>query len=166
MLCTEYGHIIKVTFFDFIWLIPALKGGDYLEQLIRENALVSEPSEILDKIYALKSPPTLTLSDIPLGSPKEELLISKDQFASIAEEFDDNEIAVLGKRAISQITRHLDAEVQKQEEEKRQQLEADNATRSESEKGVQNGKDIKVKDEKDGRDRQWDTMMSCLLKAY
>jgi hypothetical protein len=114
---------------------------------------VSEPSEILDKIYALKSPPTLTLSDIPLGRPKEELLISKDQFASIAEEFDDNEIRVLGKRAISQITKQLNAEVQKQEEKKRQQLEADNATR-ESEKGVQNGKDIKAKGEKDGRDGQ------------
>jgi hypothetical protein len=115
---------------------------------------VSEPSEILDKIYALKSPPTLTLSDIPLGRPKEELLISKDQFASIAQEFDDNEIRVLGKRAISQITKQLNAEVQKQEEEKRQQLEADNATRSESGKGVQNGKDIKAKGEKDGRDGQ------------
>jgi|SRR5271170_375445 len=153
MLYTEYGHIIKANFFDFIWLIIALKGGDYLEQLIRENALVSEPSEILDKIYALKSPPMLTRSDIPLGSPKEELLISKDQFPSIAEEFEDSEIAVLGKRAISQITKQLDAEIQKQEEEKRQQLEADNATRSESEKGVQSGKDIKVK-EKDGRDGQ------------
>jgi hypothetical protein len=143
----------KGTCLDFIWFIIALKGGDYLEQLIRENALISEPSEILDKVYALKSAPMLTGSDIPFDTSKEELLISKDQFASIAEQFDDNEIAVLGKRAISQITKQLDAKVQQQDEEKRQQLEADNATRSESEKPVQSGKDTKVKEDK-GRRRQ------------
>lgn len=128
-----------------------MKGGDYLDQLIRENALVSEPSEVLDKIYALKTPPTLTRSEISLDSPKEEILISKDQLTSIAETFKDNEIAVLGKRAITQITKQLDAEIKKQEEEKRQQLEADNATRSESEKRVQNAQDIKTKGDKDER---------------
>jgi len=137
---------------SFIWLILALKGGDYLEQLIEENALVSEPSEILDKIYGLKTPPMLTHADIPLDSPKEELLISKDQFTSIAETFQDNEIAVLGKRAITQITKHLEAEANKQEDEKRQQREADNATRPESEKRVQNAQGVKVKEDKDERD--------------
>ena len=129
----------------------ALKAADYLEQLIREEMLVSEPSQVLDKIYALKTPPALTLSDIPVGSPKEELLVSKDQFSSIAETFGDNEIAVLGKRAISQIMKKLDSEVQKQEEEKQRQLEATNTTRPESEKHVQNADGIKVKENKEGR---------------
>jgi len=144
----------KGTYLEFVWLIIALKGGDYLEQLIREDALVSEPSKILDKIYALKSPPKLTRSDIPLDTPKEELMISKDQFSSIAEQFKDNEIAVLGKRAITQITKQLDAKAQKQDEEKRQQLEADKATKSPSEKPVQSGKDIKVKEDTDDRGGQ------------
>ena len=95
----------------------ALKGGEYLDQLLQSNALISEPSPILDKIYALKSPPKLTQQDIPLTTPTRELLLSKDQLSEIAKEFNDNDILVLGNRAIGQITKQLYDEIKKREDD-------------------------------------------------
>jgi hypothetical protein len=119
----------------------ALKATGYLEQLLQSNSLISEPSSILDKIYALEKPPILTLQDVTLGSSTSELLLQKDQFTSIATEFKDEEIAVLGKRAINQLTKQLDGEIVKREEEKRQQHEADAAASEKS--------SIKVKETED-----------------
>src|SRR6266516_386915 len=84
-------------------LIVALKGGEYLDQLLLTNALISEPSPILDKIYALKTPPKLIQQDIPLAKPPKEL--------------NDHDISVLGKREIVQITKQLDNEIKKREDE-------------------------------------------------
>lgn len=95
----------------------ALKGGEYLDQLLQSDALISEPSPILDKIYALKSPPKLTQQDIPLTTPTQELLLSKDKLSEIAKEFNDNDISVLGNRAIVQITKQLNDEIKKREDE-------------------------------------------------
>lgn len=99
-----------------------MKGGEYLDQLVQSNALLSEPSAVLDKIYALKTIPKLTRQN---AVPDEQLLISKDQIVEIAQEFKDNEIEVLGKRAITQITKQLNDEIQKRTEEQQQQREAD-----------------------------------------
>src|SRR6266516_3893572 len=98
-------------------LTVALKGGEYLDQLLQTNALISEPSPILDKIYALKTPPKLIQQDIPLATPTQELLLSKDQLSEIAKEFNDNDISVLGNRAIVQIKKQLDNEIKKREDE-------------------------------------------------
>jgi hypothetical protein len=104
-----------------------LKGGEYLEQLLTSDALLSQPSPVLDKLYALKSIPKLTQQDnIPLGTPNQELLISKDQLSEIAQKFKDNEISVLGKRAIVQITKQLEEDVKKREEEQKKEEEAKN----------------------------------------
>ena len=97
-----------------------MKGGEYLEQLLTSDALISQPSPVLDKLYALKSIPKLTQQDnIPLGAPNQELLISKDQLSEIAGKFQDNEISVLGSRAIGQITKQLEEDVKRRDEEKR-----------------------------------------------
>jgi hypothetical protein len=82
----------------------------YLDQLIKSDALVSEPSKLLDEMYKFSTIPTLTRSDVQLGSSAEELLLHKDQLTEIATEFKDNEIAVLGNRALTQLTKQLDGE--------------------------------------------------------
>ena len=115
----------------------ALKGGEYLDQLLQSNALISEPSPILDKIYALKSPPKLTQQDIPLTTPTKELLLSKDQLSEIAKEFNDNDISVLGNRAIGQITKQLYNEIRKREDE---QVKQDVKTTEQEVKQDQEGK--------------------------
>jgi hypothetical protein len=71
---------------------------------------------VLDKIYDLKSTPNLTLEDVKLGTSAQELLSSKSQLSEIAKEFNDNEIAVLGNRAITQITKFLDADKAKEDQ--------------------------------------------------
>jgi hypothetical protein len=123
MLRIDAGHITKVIN-QVVLLRIALKGGEYLDHLLRSNALHSESSPVLDKIYALKTIPKLTRQD---DVPEERLLISKDQFVKIAQEFKDNEITALGKRAITQITKQLNDKAQKRKEEQRQQREADTA---------------------------------------
>ena len=132
-----------------IWgltLFLALKGAEYIEHLLEQNALKSESSPILDKIYALNSPPPLTREDIPLGPTTQELLLNKDQLAEISKEFNDNEILSLGKRALTQLTKQLDGEIVKREEKARQQHQADVAS---SEKGS-----IKVKEEESEEQRK------------
>jgi hypothetical protein len=109
--------------------MKALKATEYLEQLLKSDSLLSEPSTVLDKIYALEKPPILTLQEVTLGPSASELLLGKDQLQEIATEYKDDEIAVLGKRAISQLTKQLDGEIVKRDAE-RQQHEAD-ATSSE-----------------------------------
>lgn len=109
----------------------ALKGAEYLEQLLEQNALKSESSPILDKIYALEKPPTLTREDVPLGPSIQELLLNKDQLTEISKEFNDNEILVLGKRALTQLTKQLDGEIVKREDKARRQQEADVASSEE-----------------------------------
>jgi hypothetical protein len=101
----------------------ALKGAEYLEELLRADALFSEPATVLDKIYALSKKPHLTRLDVTLGKPAEEILISKEKFTEIAKEYNDEEIAALGKRAIIQITKQLDTESSKREQAERQQQE-------------------------------------------
>jgi hypothetical protein len=97
-------------------LIIALKGAEYLDQLISSNSLTSEPSKVLDKIYGLTKLPTLTRSDdVKLGTSDKELLIHKDQLTEIATEFKDTDIFLMGNRAITQITKQLDGEQQTQE---------------------------------------------------
>ena len=97
-----------------------MKGTEYLEQALNSNALVSEPSPVLDKIYALNPPPTLTREEVTLGTSAEELLLGKDQLLEIAKEFNDDEISVLGKRAIIQLTKQMDGEILKREAKERQ----------------------------------------------
>jgi hypothetical protein len=63
-----------------------------------------------------------------LGPNTQELLLNKDQLAEIAKEFNDNEILVLGKRALSQLTKQLDGEIIKLQDKSRQQHQADTAT--------------------------------------
>jgi len=110
---------------------------------------MSQPSNVLDKIYALENPPFLTFDTVTLGSSSEELLLNKDKFASISKEFDDPEIAVLGNRALAQLTKQLDGEVEKRYEEGRQQREAD-AARTKGKDGTSvNGS--KIRDEKKGQ---------------
>lgn len=109
-----------------------MKATGYLEQLLQSNSLISEPSTVLDKIYALEKPPILTLQDVTLGSSASELLLQKEQFVSIATEFKDDEIAVMGKRAINQLTKQLDGDIAKREEAKRQEHEADQAASEKS----------------------------------
>jgi hypothetical protein len=109
--------------------MKALKATEYLEQLLKSDSLLSEPSTVLDKIYALEKPPILTLQEVTLGPSASELLLGKDQLQEIATEYKDDEIAVLGKRATSQLTKQLDGEIVKRDAE-RQQHEAD-ATSSE-----------------------------------
>lgn len=111
-----------------VFLPLALKGAEYIEQLLNENGLISESSPILDKIYALEKPPTLTREDIPLRRSSEELLLNKAQLSDLAKEFNDNEILVLGKRAITQITKQLDGQIAKREDQARQQHEGDIAS--------------------------------------
>lgn len=97
-------------------LIIALKGAEYLDQLISSNSLTSEPSKVLDKIYGLTKAPTLTRSDdVKLGASDKELLIHKDQLIEIATEFKDADISLIGNRAITQITKQLDGEQQTHE---------------------------------------------------
>jgi hypothetical protein len=86
----------------------ALRGAEYLQLLLRQDRLISERSVVLDKIYALKSPPVIPWEDIPLGPSTQELLLSKPQIQRIADEFQDKEIVSLGNRAITQITKQLD----------------------------------------------------------
>jgi len=114
MLHIDFGHIIKVGYFQFQRLTAALKGTKYLEDLVKSDALLSSPSPVLDNIYSygLKKTPTLTLEDVKLKSSKQELLISPTQLASIANKFKEKDIAVLGNRAISQLTKSLDGEQQ------------------------------------------------------
>jgi hypothetical protein len=116
---TGYGHIIKVHP-EGIGLMKALKATEYLEQLLKSDSLISEPSTILEKIYALEKPPVLTLQEVRLGPSASELLLGTDQLKEIATEFKDDEIAVLGKRAISQLTKQLDGEIVKREDAERQ----------------------------------------------
>jgi len=87
-------------------LMAALKGAQYLENLQSHN-LISEPNRMLDRIYALKKTPQLTVEDVILDSPTSELLISELKLGEIADKFGDTEISVLGKRAIAQITNKL-----------------------------------------------------------
>jgi hypothetical protein len=47
------------------------------------------------------------VQDVPLETPNVELLISNDKLGEIAGEFKDPEITVLGKRAITQISKQL-----------------------------------------------------------
>lgn len=61
-------------------------------------------------MYKHSTKPTLTRSDVQLGSSAEELFLHKDQLTEIATEFKDNEIAVLGNRALTQLTKQLDGE--------------------------------------------------------
>jgi hypothetical protein len=97
-------------------LIVALKGAEYLDQLMSSNSLTSEPSKVLDKIYGLTKAPTLTRSDdVKLGTSDKELLIHKDQLTTIATEFKDADISLIGNRAITQITKQLDGEQQTQQ---------------------------------------------------
>ena len=131
MLCIGSGHIVKVIA-QSTELTVALKGAEYLEELLRENALISEPSITLDNKYQLKKPPHLTQKDIPLGTSSQELFLSKEQFNEIAKEYQDEEIAVLGKRAITQITKQLDTEALN-----REQLEKQQQPKGEGPKGTQ-----------------------------
>ena len=137
---TGYGHIIKVHP-EGIGLMKALKATEYLEQLLKSDSLLSEPSTVLDKIYALQKPPILTLQEVTLGPSTSELMLGKDQLQEIATEYKDDEIAVLGKRAISQLTKQLDGEIVKREDAERQQHEADAASSEKS--------SIKVKETED-----------------
>jgi hypothetical protein len=121
--------------------MKALKATEYLEQLLKSDSLLSEPSTVLDKIYALQKPPIVTLQEVTLGSSASELLLGKDQLQEIATEYKDDEIAVLGKRAISQLTKQLDGEIVKREDAERQQHEADAASSEKS--------SIKVKETED-----------------
>jgi len=70
----------------------------------------------------------LTREDIPLGSSSEELLLTKDQLAEISKHFNDNDILVLGKRALAQLTKQLDGEIVKRQDTARQQHQADVAS--------------------------------------
>lgn len=97
----------------------ALKGAQYLEELIESGALISNPSNALDTIYALEKTCYLPGNDTHPDTP-EDLLISKAQFSEIAKEFADNDIAVLGRRAITQITKKLQNDVSKQKHERHQ----------------------------------------------
>lgn len=115
----------------------ALKGGEYLDQLLRSNALVSEPSRILDRIYALKSPPKLTQQDIAFTTLAQELLLSEDKLSQIAKEFNDNDISVLGNRAIVQITKQVKDGIKKREDE---QVKNDVTSTEEEVKQDQEGK--------------------------
>jgi hypothetical protein len=85
---------------------------------------------MLDKIYGLKSKPALTIKDVALRSPEEELLLTKDEFEDIAKEFEDEEIAVLGRRAITQITTALNKEQMNKQEAQRERRVVDIAERS------------------------------------
>ena len=91
----------------------ALKGAEYLQRLIESDAIISEPSNALDSFYSLEKPVHLTREDLPLGAPEEEILLSKAQFDEIGKHFKDNEIAVLGKRAITQISKQLQGDLLK-----------------------------------------------------
>jgi hypothetical protein len=137
---TDYGRIIKV-YPEEIGLMKALKATEYLEQLLKSDSLISEPSTVLKKIYALEKPPFLTLQEVRLGSSTSELLLGTEQLKEIATEYRDEEIAVLGKRAISQLTKQLDGEIVKREDAERQQHEADAASSEKS--------SIKVKETED-----------------
>ena len=106
-------------------LIIAFKGAEYLEGLIQSDKLISEPSFVLDKIYELKEAPVLTLEDVKMGSSSQELLTSIPQLTEVAKEFKDNEIAVLGKRAIAQITKQLDGDKAKQQQSHEKQENTD-----------------------------------------
>ena len=99
------GLITKVCRF-LTDLMAALKGAQYLEEL-KSHDLISEPNRMLDRIYALKKRPQLTVEDVILDSPTSELLISEAKLGEIADKFSDSEISVLGKRAIAQITSKL-----------------------------------------------------------
>jgi hypothetical protein len=56
------------------------------------------------------------------------LLLNKAQLSDLAKEFKDNEILVLGKRAITQITKQLDGQIAKRDYEARKQHQADIAS--------------------------------------
>jgi hypothetical protein len=119
----------------------ALKGGKYLNQLLNSDRLISQPSPLLDKIYALKSIPKLTIEDTaPLGTPTQELLISKDKLAEIAQEFKDNEISILGNRAIIQITKRLNEEINKQEVDRKPEEDTKIEESEQAKQGEQSGK--------------------------
>ena len=94
--------------FEFIKLIVALKGAEHLELILRTNSIISEPSNVLDNIYRLKKIPHLTQTDVSMGTATEELLLQKEQFSLIANELHEDELATLGKRAITQIAKRLD----------------------------------------------------------
>jgi hypothetical protein len=96
-----------------------------LEDLLKSDALISEPSPILDRIYALKRTPLLTLEDTKMGTSAQELLSSKSQLLEISKEFKDDEIVVLGSRAIAQITKLLDGDRRKEDELIKQQEQVD-----------------------------------------
>jgi hypothetical protein len=116
--------------------MTALKGGEYLDELLRSNALVSEPSPILDRIYALKSPPKLTQQDVALTAAQ-ELLLSIDKLSQIAKEFNDNDISILGNRAILQITKQVQDGIKTKEDE---QVKKDVTSTEEEVKQDQEGK--------------------------
>ena len=83
------------------------------------------PSSVLDEIYGLKTPPRLTLEDVPLGKSTEELLLSKAKVDELARQFNDNEIGILGNRAITQITKQLDGGAKEGRVDKTRLKEAD-----------------------------------------
>ena len=64
-----------------------------------------------------------------------ELLLTKEKFEDIAKEFEDEEIAVLGRRAITQITSALEKERMKDEEDRQKRI-AEIARRSNEEDKV------------------------------
>ena len=141
MLSTDVGHIIKVLRPFKIQLMTALKGGEHLNQLLNSDRLISQPSPLLDKIYALKSIPKLTLEDtVSLGTPTQELLISKDKLSEIAQEFNDNEISVLGNRAIIQITKRLNEESNKREVDRNPEEDTKVEESKQAKQGEQSGK--------------------------
>jgi hypothetical protein len=129
----------------------ALKGGEYLDQLLKSNALISKPISALDNIYALKPTPKLTRQDVPLGTSTQELLLTKEKLVEIGQHFKDNEIYVLGKRAITQITKQLDDKNVNHEAVLRQRREADatTGTRTPTTTGLKQQQ--KKKDRRNGR---------------
>jgi hypothetical protein len=123
---------------NFSELIVALKGCEHLEKLVDSNLLSAQPTTLLDDIYGQDIKWKLTLDPAP-DSSHDDLLITKDKLETIAQEFKDDEIAVAGKRAISQIQRK-----HKKDEES---LQEDKSTRVVSSKEVHEEK--KDKDPKD-----------------
>jgi len=88
---------------------------------------------MLDKIYGLSNPPTLTRSDdVKMGISTQELLIQKDQLKQVATEFKDDEISVLGNRAITQITKQLDGAIQAQQDKAEKELKEKEALEKDS----------------------------------
>jgi hypothetical protein len=98
----EFTRIIEVDV-DSSGLIIALKGCRHLDQLVNSSALSSHPTPLLDEIYGNGILRRLSINPVPPDDPSDMLLITKDKFETIAQEFSDDEIAVLGRRAIAQI---------------------------------------------------------------